>query len=318
MDGCGALGLSVWRAIVRVLITGGAGQLATELAHVLGRCHDVVTMSRSELDVTRLAQLSAVVDEIQPELVVNAAAYTDVDGCESDRDRAFRVNALGARNVALAAHRVGAKLVHISTDYVFDGSKAGPYVEFDPPNPLTAYGKSKLLGEALVKEQTHKFFIVRTAWLYGAEGKNFVKTMLRLAQERDELSVVHDQRGTPTCVTDVALRIGELAQTELYGTYHCTSEGDATWYEFALEIFSIVGWVLEESGDGVTIVRRKEGRPLVVRSVSTGEYPRPAPRPRNSVLENFMLKLEGLGDMPDWREALRLFLVQHRPECRGG
>ncbi len=303
---------------MRVLITGGAGQLATELAHVLGRCHDVVTMSRSELDVTRLAQLSAVVDEIQPELVVNAAAYTDVDGCESDRDRAFRVNALGARNVALAAHRVGAKLVHISTDYVFDGSKAGPYVEFDPPNPLTAYGKSKLLGEALVKEQTHKFFIVRTAWLYGAEGKNFVKTMLRLAQERDELSVVHDQRGTPTCVTDVALRIGELAQTELYGTYHCTSEGDATWYEFALEIFSIVGWVLEESGDGVTIVRRKEGRPLVVRSVSTGEYPRPAPRPRNSVLENFMLKLEGLGDMPDWREALRLFLVQHRPECRGG
>jgi len=318
VDGCGAPGQGGGRASVRVLITGGAGQLATELAQVLGRSHDVVSRTRSELDVTRLADLFTAVDEVQPELVVNAAAYTDVDGCESDRDRAFQVNALGARNVALATRRVDAKLVQISTDYVFDGRKDGPYFEFDPPNPLTVYGKSKLLGETLVKEQTHKFFIVRTAWLYGAEGKSFVKTMLRWAQERDELSVVHDQRGTPTCVTDLALRIGELAQTELYGTYHCTSEGDATWYEFALEIFSIVGWVLEERSDGVAIARREAGRPLVVRPVSTEAYPRPAPRPRNSVLENYMLKLEGLGGMPDWREALRLFFGQHRLERRGG
>jgi dTDP-4-dehydrorhamnose reductase len=212
---------------------------------------------------------------------------------------------------------VEAKLIHISTDYVFDGTKLTPYVEYDPPRPLNVYGESKLLGEQFVKEQTHKFFIVRTAWLYGKGGKNFVKTMLQLARERKELRVVSDQRGTPTCAEDLARQMGKLIQTELYGTYHCTSQGSCTWYEFALAIFKYAGYEAKVDPTGSAhlipnpdslVPSTQDLKPIIVKPVTSEEFPRPANRPANSVLENFMLKVQGLDIMPHWEESLAKFL----------
>lgn len=275
---------------MRVLVMGASGQLGSELRSVLSNGHEVVAATRSEADVTELPKVIGLVEQVQPDVVVNSAAFTDVDGCENDRERAFLVNALGARNVAIAARKAGAKLVYISTDYVFDGRKDGRYLEFDLPSPINVYGESKLWGERLVKEQLHRFFIVRTAWLYGRTGKNFVKTMLRLAHEKSELRVVNDQRGTPTNTEDLARQILQLIATDAYGTYHCTSQGDCTWYQFAVEIFRLAGLKVE------------------VCPVPTEEYPRPARRPRNSVLENYMLKLQGLDIMPRWEEGLARFM----------
>ena len=188
--------------------------------------------------------------------------------------------------MAIAAREVGAKLVHISTDYVFDGSKDGPYVEYDPPHPLNVYGWSKLMGEQMVREQNPRSFILRVAWLYSSSRKNFVKTMLRLAKEREEIRVVSDQRGTPTFVGDVAQQIKLLIETDYYGLYHCTSQGSCTRYEFAKEIF------------------RLAGVPVKVVPVTSAEFPTPARRPPHSVLENFLLKVQGLDIMPHWKESL--------------
>jgi dTDP-4-dehydrorhamnose reductase len=219
--------------------------------------------------------------------------------------------------VAIAAREVGAKLVYISTDYVFDGAKEEPYLEFDPPYPINVYGMSKLLGEILVKEQTNQFFIIRTAWLYGKTGSNFVKTMLRLAREREELRVVNDQRGTPTCGRDLSRQIAELTQTESYGTYHCTSQGSCTWFEFALAIFKYAGYEAKVDPSGsVRLTPNPQAltpstqdlKPIIVSPVTSEEFPRPARRPKNSVLENFMLKLQGLDIMPLWEESLAKFL----------
>ncbi|MBC7292878.1 MAG: dTDP-4-dehydrorhamnose reductase, partial [Thermoleophilia bacterium] len=207
---------------MRVLILGAAGQLGSELCSVLGAEHEVIAMTRTEADFAHLSQLLAIARRASPDVIINAAAYTDVDGCETNWDRAFLVNALGARNAAIAAREVGAKLVHVSTDYVFDGRKDGPYFEFDPPSPINVYGASKLWGENLVRKQWPKHFIVRTAWLYDRSGKNFVKTMFRLAREQKDLRVVNDQRGTPTWAADLARQIAKLVQTDWYGTYHCT------------------------------------------------------------------------------------------------
>lgn len=280
---------------MRILITGAAGQLGHDLLRLLETTKDykVIATGRHNLDITDYAKVKGFISDARPDIIIHAAAFTTVDQCEIQRDLAFKVNALGARNVASSARHIGAKLVYISTDYVFDGTKEGPYREFDTPNPLNVYGQSKLLGEQFVKEQTSRFFIIRTAWLYGIEGRNFVKTMLQLGSKGQELRVVNDQRGTPSCATDLAREIVQIMTTELYGTYHCTSQGECTWYDFAVEIFRCVNLEVK------------------IRPVSTEEYPRPAKRPKNSVLDNYLLRLQGLDIMPDWRDALNLFMREN-------
>lgn len=293
---------------MRVLVLGAKGNLGTELLEVLAD-YEVVAKGHEELDVTDFSRLEGFVRDLRPEALINCAAWTDVDGCESDPRRAFLVNAIGARNVALSARKVGAKLVYISTDYVFDGTKEGPYVEFDPPRPINAYGMSKLLGERFVKEQHPESFILRTAWLYGRKGKNFPRAILSLLQQRDELRVVNDQKGTPTWARDLARQIKDLINTEAYGLYHASSEGSCTWFEFARELLGLLGNKEEEGADG-TVVFRIKGKAVRLKPVKTEEFPRPAKRPRNSVLENFLLKVQGLNVMPDWRKSLGRFVEE--------
>jgi len=271
---------------LRVLVIGAKGQLGLEVCKVLEEVHKVIPATREDADITNLEQVLLLVEKISPEAIVNAAAYTDVDDCEKNKGKAFLVNALGARNVAIAAREAGAKLVHISTDYVFDGAKDGPYVEYDPPCPLNIYGWSKLLGEHMVKEQNPRSFILRVAWLYSAHRKNFVKTMLRLARERSEIQVVTDQRGNPTFAGDVARQIQVLLDTRSYGLYHCVSQGSCSRFEFAREIFRIAGL-------NVKLI-----------PVKSSEFTTVARRPPHSVLENFMLKIQNLDIMPHWLESL--------------
>ena len=248
--------------------------------------HDLIPATHGEIDIVRLPRLVDFARHVRPDVIINAAGYTDVDGCETNKEMAFLVNAIGARNAAIAARKVEADLIHISTDYVFDGNKDGAYVECDCPLPLNIYGWSKLLGERLVLEQNPRTFILRVAWLYGPAGRNFVKTMLALAKDKEELCVVDDQRGTPTFAGDVARQIKKLLDTESYGLYHCTSQGCCSWYEFAREIF------------------RLAGIPIRVMPVTSSEYQRPARRPASSVLDNLMLRAQGLDIMPPWQESL--------------
>ncbi|WP_461202264.1 dTDP-4-dehydrorhamnose reductase [Anoxybacillus sp. TBDG-1] len=276
---------------MKVVVTGAKGQLGTDVVHLLAdRGYEVYGYGREELDITNFDQVKQVITEIRPDVVIHAAAYTKVDLAESEPDQAFLINAYGTRNVAVVSEAVGAKLVYISTDYVFDGMATTPYNEFAPTNPLSIYGKSKLAGEQFVRDLHSKFFIVRTSWVYGKHGNNFVKTMLKLAQERDELMVVHDQVGCPTYTVDLSNCILEMIQTEKYGVYHVSNSGNCSWYEFAKAIF-------EEAGIEVK-----------VNPCTTKEFPRPAPRPQYSVFEHLALRLNGFKVMSNWRDSLRVFL----------
>jgi dTDP-4-dehydrorhamnose reductase len=276
---------------MKVLVTGAKGQLGTDLVHLLADIgYEGYGYGRNELDITNFDQVEQVINEVNPDVVIHAAAYTKVDLAEFEPDQAFLINAYGTRNVAVASEAVGAKLVYISTDYVFDGTANTPYNEFAPTNPLGVYGKSKLAGEKFARDLHSKFFIVRTSWVYGKHGNNFVKTMLKLAQERDELMVVHDQVGCPTYTIDLANCVLELIQTEKYGVYHVSNSGHCSWYEFAKAIF-------EEAGIEVK-----------VNPCTTEDFPRPAPRPAYSVLEHMALRLNGFKEMPHWRESLKNFV----------
>lgn len=270
---------------MRVLVLGSEGQLGSELRRVLVE-HDMTPARHDEVDIAQIARVIDFARHARPDVIVNAAGYTDVDGCEKNKETAFLVNAIGARNAAIAARKVEADLIHISTDYVFDGNKEEPYLESDSAQPLNIYGWSKLLGERMVMEQNPQTFILRVAWLYGSVGRNFVKTMLALDKDKEELNVVEDQMGTPTFAGDVARQIKLLMDTESYGLYHCTSQGCCTWYEFAREIF------------------RLAGIPVRVIPVTSAEYPRPARRPAFSVLDNLMLRVKGLDIMPTWKDSL--------------
>jgi len=275
---------------VKVLITGAAGQLGRALVEELGRRHwEAVATDLPEMDIADRDAIWRTLSIHRPGVVINAAAATRVDDLEGDPDLAMKVNALGPRHLAAACRRLGAKLVHISTDYVFDGAKAGPYLEWDATNPLSVYGLSKLLGEEGVRQQCPDHFILRTAWLYGLPGPNFITAILARARQGQELKVVQDQRGTPTSAPALASQVLALAQTEAFGTYHATCQGEATWYEFAL------------------LILERAGLRVKVRPCTTEEFPRPARRPANSVLENRLLKLEGLDLMPSWQEAYNQF-----------
>jgi dTDP-4-dehydrorhamnose reductase len=271
---------------MRIFVTGATGQLGLALQRVLA-AHEVTAPPESEADITR----TAIVDRItaaRPEAVIHAAAYTDVDGAEANPDRAYAVNAEGSRLVAQAAATAGARLIAISTDYVYDGAKTAPYREDDPVAPLGAYGASKLAGEREVLAAKSDAVILRTAWLYG-EGKNFVRTVLRLAAERDELRIVSDQIGSPTWAEDLSIAIRALLVVPASGIYHAVNSGSCSWHEFAVAILRSAGY---------------ERR---VVPISTAELGRPAKRPAHSVLDCSKLAALGIRMRP-WRDALSDYL----------
>ena len=267
---------------LRVLVTGAGGQLGTDLARAFedgtGR-YDLIAATRDELDLGDRDSILAAITSAEPDVIVHAGAWTSVDGCESDRDRAFRVNALGTRHVQQAARIVDARVCYLSTDYVFDGTATKPIDEWAPTNPLGVYGRSKLGGELEIDPGNT---IVRTRG-----GTGFVKTMLRLARERDELRVVADQVGSPTFTEDLAQAIKMLVVGRFPGTFHVTNSGTATWHELAQATFVAAGL-----------------DPARVTPITTADSPTPAPRPAYSVLDNAALRLQGLPLLPDWHEPL--------------
>ena len=255
------------------------------------RQHELFVADLPEVDITDGRAVDQAVAAFAPEVVVHCAAMTQVDACETDSDKAYRINALGSAYVARAAARHGVRLIAISTDYVFDGLLSRPYHEFDAPAPRTVYGASKFAGEEAVRRHCPDHTIVRIAWLYGEGGPSFLHTMLKLgAQEGGPLKIVNDQLGNPTSADAVAGLIGRLIENPVPGVVHGSCEGDATWFEFAQAIFKRAGLT----------------RGLV--PCTTAEFPRPAPRPANSRLEKRVLRLAGLPPMPHWREALDKFI----------
>ncbi len=278
---------------MKLLIAGAAGQLGQALLReAAARNWEAVGVDLEQMDITDPRAIRQQLARHRPEVVVNAAAATRVDALEQDADLAFKVNGLGPRNLAVACRQLGCKLIHLSTDYVFDGTKDRPYLEWDAPGPVSVYGRSKLLGEELVRQQWTDHFIVRTAWLYGLPGPNFVTAILakgRSLPPGQELKVVNDQRGSPTSTLALAPQLLALAQTEAFGTYHAACQGETTWYEFA------------------RLILETAGLRAAVAPCSTAEYPVPARRPANSVLANRLLELQGLDQMPHWQTAFREF-----------
>ncbi len=280
----------------KILVTGCNGQLGRAVRkEYAGEEVTFINTDVTEgegvlaLDITDVDAVMELVRREKPDVIINCAAHTNVDLCEKQWDSAYRINAIGPRNLSIAATAVGAKMIHVSTDYVFEGNGTRPYTEFDAPNPISAYGKTKLEGERFVQAFADRYFILRTAWLYG-EGKNFVKTMLRLAETHDEVSVVDDQVGSPTSAVELARMIHYLEKTDNYGIFHATCEGDTNWADFAETIF------------------KKAGKVTKVRHVSSEEYakmnPASAKRPAYSILDNYMLRLTGDYRMADWQDAL--------------
>jgi dTDP-4-dehydrorhamnose reductase len=274
---------------VRILITGAGGQVGRELVDAFGASraqggHEVVGLDRAALDVVDGPAVVRSVVDAEPDVIVHSAAWTAVDLCEGDPQRAEAINASGTRHVARAADKVGARVVYLSTDYVFDGTKDGPYVEGDATNPLSVYGRTKLGGELAMRPED---VIVRTSWVAGRHGANMVKTILRLAAEHERLGFVEDQWGHPTFADDLAGAIVGLVEQERAGTFHVTNQGATSWHGFAQA-------VLEAAGDD----------PSRVDAISTTQMPRPAPRPANGVLENRALTDAGLPLLPDFREPL--------------
>lgn len=270
-----------------ILVVGSKGMLGQELMGLLGETARGVDVA--DIDITDLASVQRVLLTLKPRVVVNAAAFTDVDGCETQTELALQVNGEGVAHLAMISKDIGAKLVQVSTDYIFNGGKQTPYLEDDPPAPLSIYGESKLAGEMNAKFNPDHL-IVRTQWLYGHAGKNFVETMLRLAGERSELTVVDDQVGSPTWTYDLALAIKALIEKDLRGTYHAANSGFVSWNGFAREIF------------------RQAGLKVTVTPMSTTELGRPAARPLHSTLDCSKLT-EETGFVPQpWQEALKRYL----------
>ena len=274
---------------MKIFLTGAEGQLGKELQRRL-QGSDFLPTDVKELDITDADAVAAMIGKYRPDVVIHGAAYTQVDAAEEKIDLAYRVNAIGTQNIAMACRRVSATMIYISTDYVFDGKLGRAYTEIDQTNPLSIYGKSKYAGEVLARQATERLFVLRTAWLYG-DGPNFVRTMMKLGQERDSLQVVNDQFGCPTGTTDLAEAVLRFSQTERYGTYHAVNTGVATWYEFACKIFELAG-----------------NTKVVVNPVTTAEFVRPAPRPAYSPMDTRLLTLALGWQMRPWQEALAGYL----------
>lgn len=280
----------------KILVTGCNGQLGRAIRdEYQGSKVEFINTDVAEsagvyaLDITDVSAVLDFVRKTNPQVIINCAAHTNVDACEQQWDAAYRINAIGPRNLSIAANEADAKLIHVSTDYVFEGNGDKPYTEFDTPNPVSAYGKTKLEGENFVKEFARKHFIFRTAWLYG-DGKNFIKTMLGLSEKYDEVNVVCDQQGSPTSAAELARAIHYYEPTENYGLYHATCEGDTNWADFTEEIF------------------KRAGKNTKVNHVTSEQYaamnPAAAKRPAYSILDNYMMRLTGTYRMADWQKAL--------------
>lgn len=277
----------------KIIVTGCNGQLgrAVNKQYAGNTEYELVNTDVAELDITSVDKVMELVGEVKPYAIINCAAYTAVEACEKEEDLAFRINAIGARNLGIAAEAVGAKLVHISTDYVFAGNGTRPYRETDPTGPQGAYGRTKLAGEEFVKEFSSRHFIIRTAWLYG-DGKNFVRTMLRLAETNDKVRVVRDQVGSPTSASELAKAIAYLLPTDNYGLFHGTCEGDCSWAQFTEEIF------------------RLAGKNTIVEGITSEEYGAAVKRPAYSILENYMLKMTTDFMFKDWHDAIAEYLKE--------
>ncbi|WP_183279701.1 dTDP-4-dehydrorhamnose reductase [Clostridium fungisolvens] len=288
---------------MKILITGAKGQLGTQIINIIkaGKSElgvipqnvasaEIIGIDVDELDITSLSATRTYLKEVKPDVVINCAAYTNVDGCETNEDIAFKVNAIGPRNLAIVCEELDTKLIHISTDYVFSGVGTKALKEYDLTGPVSVYGKTKLAGEEFVKQFSSKYFIVRTAWLYGYNGKNFVYTMMRLGKDKEFINVVNDQRGNPTNAEDLAHHLLKLVETEEYGTYHCTGTGECTWYDFAKKIMELSKIDCE------------------VRPCTSDEFPSPTKRPEFSSLDNMMLRCTVGDEMRTWEEALKVFI----------
>jgi dTDP-4-dehydrorhamnose reductase len=276
---------------MKVLVTGSAGMLAKDLITCLSqREYEILAPPEDEFDITDLAAIRSVVDQCKPELVINCAAYTKVDEAEKEELQALTINGYGVQNICLVCQENDIPLVHFSTDYIFDGAKESPYTIYDEPNPASAYGRSKLLGERYVLWLLNKFYLIRTSWLFGYYGRNFIETVLELGQREKQISMVNDQKGCPTWAYHLAQAVADLIETQRYGIYHITNSEPTTWFDFAREIL------------------RLSGKDIEVIPVTTDQFPRPARRPLNSVLDPFPLHQVLGREMPSWREALEEYL----------
>jgi len=280
---------------LKVLVTGSRGMLGSDLVDVLGMKHSVIGVDIDEIDITDRQAVQDRMATWSPDVLINVAAFTDVDGSEKEQELAFRVNSDGVENLALVCRAMGIHLIQLSTDYVFDGKKQGAYGEADRPNPLGIYGKSKWEGERKARRALPEVCIVRTAWLYGMGGRNFVRAILDQAERKTVLRVVHDQKGSPTSTRDLARALQAVAEKRLVGIYHVTNQGFCTWFEFA-------GKILELSGkSGVEVV-----------PISTAELGRPAMRPANSVLDCMKFQRDTGMILRDWKDALGSYLLSGR------
>lgn len=285
---------------MRIMVMGGKGQLGSDCTQVLKQKNDVISLDLEDVDIALFSDIEKKIADFLPDIIINCAAYTHVDNCETERELAWAVNVKGAENLAVCVQKYGGQLVHISTDYVFNGRKKipEPYVEDDELNPLSYYGITKLEGEKLVRESTDRHIILRTAWMYGVNGHNFLKTMLKMALEnpKDEIKVVHDQYGSPTWSHRLALQITKMIDKNCQGTYHASAEGYCSWYELAKYFLA------------------KMGVPHAVVPCSSDEYSSPAKRPQNSILENRRLKKMDINIMAPWQDDLDRFVAGFREQ----
>lgn len=273
---------------MKILVIGAKGQLGSELCEYLRKneAYTIISHDSDTLDITSLSSSTEMIESIQPNIIVNCAAYTNVDGAEADFETAYKVNVLGCTHLAVIAQNIGCKLIHISTDFVFDGTKSAPYFEYDATTPLGVYGQTKLAGEWEIRNHMSRYFIIRTSWLYGKNGNNFVKTMIRLGKENGKVSVVTDQIGSPTLTSDLILAIEACFESSIFGVYHFSNAGACSWNEFAKAIFKAKKMAVD------------------VLPTTSDAFVRPAKRPAYSVMNTNLIK-SALGVKPRaWQEAL--------------
>jgi dTDP-4-dehydrorhamnose reductase len=270
----------------KVLIIGADGMLGGELFRTLKEKDVCIGSAIQELDITDYDRTIAIIKRLEPQVVINVAAFTMVDLCEQEQEKAFAVNAQGAKNVAIGCRETGAKCIYLSTDYVFDGKKNTPYGEDDPPNPISVYGLSKFQGEKYIEEILDDYLIIRSSWLFAKEGTNFINMIIKLSREKNELTMVNDQKGSPTYTKDLSQAISLLVEKDLQGIFHITNSGCCTWFEFAQKILDLIGSSMK----------------LI--PISSSQSGRPAPRPQNSVLNCAKFTEKTGHSMPDWEDAL--------------
>ncbi|MDR2873607.1 MAG: dTDP-4-dehydrorhamnose reductase [Methanobrevibacter sp.] len=273
-----------------IWITGYKGMLGYDLVKILNNDYELILTDKDTTDITNLEEIKEIVKENEIDLIINVAAYTNVDGSESNKQIAYEVNAIGAKNLAIIAKEHDIKLIYISSDYVFNGNKSNPYIENDKTDPINYYGETKLQGEKFIQETMDKYFIIRTQWLYGINNGNFVKTMLKLAENNNEINVVNDQYGSPTFTKDLAIAISQLIKSDKYGLYHVTNSGECSWFEFAKLIFEIANIKIK------------------LNSIVTSQYPTPAKRPKYSVLSNEKWLNEGFKPLRLFKDGLNEYM----------